>query len=212
MSRTEHPLQALAEYLPEGAFELIAPILMEHRVHLTVTQQRKTILGDYRNAISGKNHRISVNGNLNPYAFLITLLHELAHLFTYEKYGHRVYSHGPEWKQEYSAVLAVFTQKVRLPDDIQTALFSSIQNPAASSCREDALMRVLRKYDKHDSGSQLVESLHQGDYFIMNDGKVFQRGKKLRKRYQCIEIKTGLLYLFSPVCEVIRLEMPEKIT
>jgi Zn-dependent peptidase ImmA (M78 family) len=82
MPRTEHPLQALAEYLPEGTFDLIAPILMEHRVHLTVTQQRKTILGDYRNAAIGKNHRISVNGNLNPYAFLITLLHELAHLFT----------------------------------------------------------------------------------------------------------------------------------
>jgi hypothetical protein len=210
MPRTEHPLQALAEYLPEGTFDLIAPILMEHRVHLTVTQQRKTILGDYRNAAIGKNHRISVNGNLNPYAFLITLLHELVHLFTYEKYGHRVNAHGMEWKKEYSAILALFTQAIKLPDDLSNALNFSIQNPAASSCREDALQRVLKKYDQQDSNVQFVESLQQGDFFQMQDGRVFQRGKKLRKRYQCIAIQTGLLYLFSPVCEVTQLKKPEK--
>lgn len=211
MPRTEHPLQALAAYLPEGAFELIAPILLEHRVHLTVTQQRKTILGDYRNAALGKNHRISINGNLNPFAFLITLLHELAHLFTYEKYGHRVNAHGPEWKQEYSLILALFTQKINLPDDIKNALYLSIQSPAASSCREDVLQRVLKKYDPQQPHLQFVESLQPGMYFKTADNRVFQKGKKLRKRFQCIEIKTGLLYLFSPVCEVIMVEMPEKI-
>jgi hypothetical protein len=82
-----------------------------------------------------------------------------------------------EWKQEYSAILALFTQAIKLPDDLSNALNFSIQNPAASSCREDALQRVFKKYDQQDSNVQFVESLQQGDFFQMQDGRVFQRGK-----------------------------------
>ncbi|HXL57832.1 MAG TPA: hypothetical protein VN958_16335, partial [Chitinophagaceae bacterium] len=74
----EHPMHALATFLPEGSFENVVHYLHQHKVHLTVTRERKSVLGDYRNAVHGKNHRITVNGNLNKYAFLITLLHELA--------------------------------------------------------------------------------------------------------------------------------------
>src|SRR6266699_2864927 len=98
----EHPMHALAAYLPDGSFENVVHYLHQHRVHLTVTRERKSVLGDYRNAVHGKNHRITVNGNLNKYAFLITLLHELAHLLTYEKYGHRIQPHGAPWKSEFS--------------------------------------------------------------------------------------------------------------
>src|ERR1051325_9211095 len=101
MAIEEHPMYALAAYLPEGAFENVVHYLHLYRVHLTVTKERKSILGDYRNAVNGKNHRITVNGNLNKYAFLITLLHELAHLLTYNQYGHRVVAHGKEWKTLY---------------------------------------------------------------------------------------------------------------
>src|SRR4051794_33119130 len=93
----EHPMHALAAYLPKGSFENVVHYLHHYKVHLTVTKERRSVLGDYRNAVSGKNHRITVNGNLNKYAFLVTLLHELAHLLTHEKYGHRAAAHGKEW-------------------------------------------------------------------------------------------------------------------
>ena len=90
MAVTEHPMQALSAYLPDGSFEPVVSYLHQYKVHLTVTKQRKSVLGDYRHAGWGGNHRISINGNLNKFEFLITLLHELAHLLTYEQYRNNV--------------------------------------------------------------------------------------------------------------------------
>ena len=106
MPKQEAPLFQLQSYLPAGSFDDVVFYLQHYKVHLTISRRRESILGDYRHAHSDKNHRISVNGNLNKYAFLITLLHELAHLFTYEQYGHRVQAHGREWKDEFGKILA----------------------------------------------------------------------------------------------------------
>src|SRR4051794_28625310 len=105
MSKTEHPLHALKSYLPENSFEQVTFFLQHYKVHLTITKQRQSVLGDYRNAVNGKNHRISINGNLNKFSFLITLLHELAHLLAFNKYGNRTMAHGKEWKFIYSTLL-----------------------------------------------------------------------------------------------------------
>jgi len=206
MAATEHPMQALAAFLPEGTFDQVVKYLHQHKVHLTVTKERKSVLGDYRNAIPGKNHRISVNKNLNKYAFLITLLHELAHLLTFEKYGHRVMAHGKEWKQLYSNLLVTFVQHNIFPDDIKAALRQSIADPAASSCAEEGLMRVLRKYDEKKAHVSLLEELPLHAYFKTHDERIFEKGERLRKRYRCKEVKTGLVYLFSPIYEVKEVE------
>jgi SprT protein len=202
MAKTEHPMQALAAYLPEGTFEKVVEYLHQYKVHLTLTKERKSVLGDYRNAIPGKNHRITVNQNLNKYAFLITLLHELAHLLTFEKYGHRVMAHGKEWKQLYSTLLASFIGHEVFPEDIRGALRKSLTDPAASSCAEEGLMRVLKKYDTKKEHVHLLEELPANAMFKTADGRIFQKGEKLRKRYRCKEVKTGLVYLFSPIYEV----------
>jgi len=159
-------------------------------------------LGDYRNAHAGKAHRITVNGNLNPYAFLITLLHELAHLITYLRYGHRVASHGTEWKQQFSDLLKQFLLSGIFPADIQAQLLHTLKSPAASSCADDALMRVLRKYDPIREGYCLVEELSVGAHFMIKNDRRFVRQEKVRKRIKAIEVDTGKIYLFSPVYEV----------
>lgn len=202
MPKKEAPLLQLRSYLPEGSFEDVLHYLQEHKVHLTITRQRQSILGDYRHAINEKTHRISVNGNLNPYAFLITLLHELAHLFTHEKFGHRIQPHGMEWKNEFSKILAQFLLKKIFPADIQKALLRTLQDPAASSCGDERLIRVLHGYDEKRKGIHLVEQLPEGTLFAIKGGRIFKRGEKIRKRYKCIEVKTGKLYLFSAVYEV----------
>jgi len=199
----EHPMHALAAFLPEGCFDKVVHYLHHYKVHLTVTKERISVLGDYRNAVHGKNHRISVNSNLNKYAFLITLLHELAHLLTFENHGHRVSSHGKEWKNIYGRLLADFVNKNIFPADIEKELKRSLTNPAASSCAEEHLMRVLRKYDVKKEGLVLVEELALNTLFVTKDGRVFRKGEKLRKRYRCTEIKTGLVYLFSAIYEVL---------
>lgn len=200
--KQEHPLSKLADYIPEGSFDPVVQYLNYYKVALTVTQSRKAILGDYRNANRGERHKISVNGNLNKYSFLITLLHELAHLLTFEQYGNRVASHGKEWKSHYSQLLQTFVSHQIFPADIMAELKKSIRNPAATCGGETDLMRVLRKYDPIRDSVFLLEELPLHAHFLTRDGKLFEKGEQLRKRFRCKELKTGLIYLISPIYEV----------
>ncbi|TMI63500.1 MAG: hypothetical protein E6H07_12005 [Bacteroidetes bacterium] len=202
MPKQEAPIDSLKEYLPEGTYLPVLEYLRHYRVHLTVSKERKSILGDYRHTTHHQNHRISVNGNLNQYAFLITLLHELAHLLTFDEFGNKVAAHGPEWKRKYGLVLKQFVEHKIFPTDIEKELRSSLSNPAASSCAEDGLLRVLRKYDSKQTHHRLLEELATGSAFRIHDGRIFKKGIKLRKRFQCEEVGSRRVYLFSPVYEV----------
>ena len=202
MPKKEVPITQLQDYLPPGTYDAVLAYLRQYKVHLTVARERKSILGDYRHSTHHANHRISVNGNLNTYSFLITLLHELAHLLTFEQFGNKVLAHGREWKMIYAKMLAQFIQHKIFPADIEAELLRSLQNPAASTCAEDGLLRILRKYDAKESHHRLVEELAIQDLFRTSDGRIFKKGEKLRKRYKCVEVKTGTVYLFSPVYEV----------
>jgi SprT protein len=203
MATTEHPMQALAAYLPDNSFEAVVQYINHYKVHLTVTKKRKSVLGDYRHSWLDKNHRISVNGNLNKYEFLITLLHELAHLLTFEQFGNRVESHGKEWKNCYSKLLVDFLQKNIFPSDISFALYKTINNPAATANGETELLKVLRNHNiVKKEGVTIIEELPTGSLFETDKGRVFKKGLKRRKRYECLEMSSGRLYSFSPIAEV----------
>jgi predicted SprT family Zn-dependent metalloprotease len=202
MSKREAPLDAIKRYIPAPAAQLILDYLNQYKVHLTITRERKTVLGDYRHATTFNTHRISVNGNLNKYSFLITLIHELAHLVTFIQFRHRVEPHGKEWKRIYAMLLKDFLVTEIFPDDLLHALKQSMHDLPASSCSDEKLMRVLRNYDGKTDGMVMVEQIAEGKIFDAGKGQMFKKGKKLRKRYQCVEIATGRLYLFSPIYEV----------
>ena len=202
MSTIEHPLQALDKYLPPNTFLPVAAYLQKYKVHLTVSRERKTILGNYRNAYNNHSHRISVNGNLNTYSFLITLLHELAHLLTYEQYRNKVQPHGREWKTLYGQLLAQFIENKVFPADIENELVATLHNPGASSCSEEGLVRILRNYDPKKDNLTMIEAVAVSSLFKLKDGRVFKKGERLRKRYKCEEIATKRFFLFSPVYEV----------
>ena len=201
MTKKEVPVDHLQHYLPSGTADAVLTYLHQYKVHLTISRHRQSILGDYRHRTHHRNHRISVNGSLNPFSF-ITLLHELAHLLTFEQHSDKVQAHGKEWKIIYGQLLQQFLLHKIFPPDIEKELLKSLKNPAASSCAEDGLLRVLRNYDAKESHHRLVEEISFNALFRLNDGRVFQKGEKLRKRFKCKEVATGKLYLFSPVYEV----------
>lgn len=203
MPRKEAPLNVLQSYLPPGTYEPVMHYLQQYQVHLTVARERKSLLGDYRHRTYGKTHRISVNGNLNRFSFLVTLLHELAHLIAFEQFGNKIQSHGKEWKTIFSQLLDQFIKHQVFPNDIRQALSQSLKNPAASSCADEVLLRVLKTYDQKKNNQVFVEDILEGKLFKTHDGKIFQKGKKMRKRFKCVEIATRKLYLFSAVYEVI---------
>ncbi|MDA3615207.1 SprT-like domain-containing protein [Polluticaenibacter yanchengensis] len=206
----QRSFEPLRQYLPDNCFELVMPLILKHKVHLTISRGRKTKLGDYRNAYGNNNHRISVNGDLNKYAFLVTLIHELAHLLTYEKFGHRVQPHGTEWKSIYSQMLYEFIQHQVLPVDITEALVKTIKKPGASTCSEVDLQRVLNKYDKRHPAMTTVETINIGDTFALPDGRKFVRGEVIRKRIKCFLLPGMQPYSFTALYEVIDLNKLNK--
>jgi SprT protein len=206
MSKAKVDFSALQNYLPTGSYDAVLEYIYQYKIQLTVARSRQSILGDYRHAYQDKGHRISVNGDLNKYAFLVTLLHEIAHLITFEKHGRKVQPHGQEWKQNFGYLLSNFVGKNIFPEDVEKALYKSIQNPAASSCGDERLLRVLKNYDKPKAGVILLEQLQAGAIFKIKGDRVFVKGEKIRKRIKCQEVATKKWYLFSPVYEIVVIE------
>ncbi len=204
MAKERVSFDALQNYLPEGSLPAVLQYIFTYKIALTVTRSRRSVLGDYRHAHNGKGHRISVNGDLNKYSFLITLLHEIAHLITFQKFAGRVLPHGREWKNEFSFILKEFIDQHFFPQDVETALRKSLQSPAASSCGDEPLMRVLKKYDNKKDGTLLLEELPSGAVFKIRGQRIFEKGEKIRKRFKCREVATGKWYLFSALYEIIK--------
>lgn len=203
MPKVRASLNTLKDYLPPNTLEPVLHYLNLHKVHLTITRERTTVLGNYRNQHANENHRISINGNLNPYYFLITLLHELGHLLAFEKYGPRIQAHGVEWKKSFGEILSVFISEKLFPHDIEAELMRTLKNPAATTCAEEGLLRILKRYDTVPSNTKWVEELPEHSYFKMKNGRIFRKGKKIRKRFLCTELASKKDYLFSPIAEVI---------
>lgn len=190
-------IKVLDKYLPHGCAVQVVELLVKHPVHFKIVRPRKTKLGDFRYA-NGKM-MITINGDLNQYEFLITTLHEIAHLQTHINYGRRVQPHGKEWKATFQEILIPFVQSGYLPNDVQLALNKYLSNPKASSCSDQALVRVLKRYS--EKSTVMVEDLPLGSVFQLNN-YTFVKGKKARTRYKCQEMSTKKFYMVSGIAEV----------
>ena len=193
-------VQTLATYLPEAAVEECYDLLQSHKVQLKVVQKRMTRHGDYRKFPDG-THRITVNASSNPYRFLLTLIHEIAHLVAFETYGRSIKPHGSEWKQSFTFLMAPFLRPDIWPGHLLPLLARHFRNPKASSSTDLDLALELKKYDP-PSGKQMVSELQEGADFRLYNGKIFRKGKHRVKRIECLEIKSGRVYLFQPHAEV----------
>ncbi|MGK6352380.1 sprT domain-containing protein [Parapedobacter sp. DT-150] len=195
----------LSKYLPASAAAVISRWINDSGCLFRISRSRSSKFGDYRPPHGGKGHRISVNHNLNPYAFLITTVHEFAHLKTWNEHQSQVKPHGSQWKANFRQLMRPFMQSGIFPDDIQTAVVNYMNNPAASSCTDLHLFRVLKRYDVKNERTDTVEQLPEKAIFSIKNGRIFQKQEKIRKRYRCIEVKTQRVYLFSPIAEVVLL-------
>lgn len=196
----------LSKYLPEAAVEPIYIWLKDYQIHLKVSKARSSKLGDYRSPHKGKGHQITVNHNLNPYAFLITLVHEIAHQQVWEKHGNRVKAHGKEWKDTYRQLMLPFLDTSIIPDDIEKALKNYLSKSYASSGTDLNLSRVLQQYD--DDPGITLEDLEEGSTFRIANGKTFVKGSLNRKRYRCTRVDNNRVYLVSALAKVEPLKSP----
>ncbi len=200
MNREEQIRNAIRPFVPSGTDVPLAEKIVKARCHLTITRDRKTKAGDYRHPFGNRGHRISVNGSLNQYAFLITFVHEMAHLTNWERHGRKVNPHGKEWKTAFQEEMLPFLREDIFPDDILKQLRIHMKNPKSATVRDLELMRLLRSYDD-PTHKVLLEDVPENEEFLLGS-KRFIKGVKLRKRFRCELVGTGRIYLVSAIAEV----------
>ena len=101
-------VKVLERYLPPAAAPLIARWIDYFKCEFKISRNRNSKFGDYRAPHAGKGHRISVNYDLNAYAFLVTTVHEFAHLHTWNEHKHKAKPHGAEWKANFKKMMQPF--------------------------------------------------------------------------------------------------------
>lgn len=190
----------LAKYIPDHSVLPVFELIKNHNVHLKIVNERVTRHGDYRKGNSGK-HEITVNASLNKYRFLITLIHEISHLVAFEKFGRNIKPHGDEWKFSFQQLMLPYIRPEIFPNQLLPLLARHFKNPSASSDTDATLALALKQYDP-ETDKDYVFEIPVGSVFQISNGKVFKKIALRTKRYECLEISTGKLYLFNPNAEV----------
>ena len=190
----------LLNFIPPAAQPMITELLAIDHLVVKVKNERKTRHGDYRELPNGK-HQITINSNLNVYRFLITLIHEIAHFEAYKTYGRLIKPHGNEWKHTFQHLMLPFLRPEIFPLELLPLLANHFKNPKASSDTDTQLAYALKQFDESNDKTYVFE-VPLNTTFKLYNGRVFKKGNKRRKRYECVEINSGKLYLFNPNAEV----------
>lgn len=190
----------ISRYIPEASVTKVLELIERDHLVVLIKSERKTRHGDYRELPNGK-HQITVNGSLNKYKFLITLIHEIAHLEAFMQYGKAIKPHGLEWKHTFKYLMLPFLNPLVFPLELLPLLANHFKNPKASSDTDYKLAYALKQFDAPSNKTYIFE-VSLGETFLFKEEKIFKRGKKRTKRYECTEIETGKVYLFSPNAEV----------
>lgn len=199
------PLQALRDKLPEAAWPPVLEWLREHEVAVQLTRPRSSKLGDYRFDRASRLARITVNRDLNPYSFLVTLVHEFAHHAAFLD-APRAEPHGTEWRTAYQRLMRPFLSPAVLPPDVLLALTQHLHRPPASSCADPQLMRALHRHD--DAPGLLLERLPEGTVFGFRR-LLYVKGPQLRKRFKCHCLNDRRDFLMQPLIQVdLRIVQP----
>jgi len=191
----------LIKYLPERAVAPCLQLIKESGVNLKIVNKRVTRHGDYRRLPNGM-HQITINATLNKYRFLITLVHEIAHLAAFVKYGRRIKPHGLEWKRTFQYLMLPFLRPEIFPSVLLPHLAKHFRNPKASSDTDAVLSLALKEFDFQTTDLTYVFELPLGSVFRIYNGKLFRKGNKRVKRFECVEVVSGKVYLFQPNAEV----------
>lgn len=191
----------LQKYLPEHAVANCFELIKANHVHLKIVNERQSRHGDYRRDAQGF-HLITVNSSLNKYRFLITLIHEIAHLVAFEKYGRMIKPHGEEWKTTFQRLMVPFIRPEIFPNQLLPLLARHFRNPKASSDTDAKLAIALKVFDEKETDKNYIFDIPMGSTFRIPNGKIFKKIALRVKRYECLEVSSGRMYLFQPNAEV----------
>ncbi len=206
MALRQHPLSDLRRFLPsDQAYAYIISLVDNQGINLEIKKERKSIYGNFKIEYGYKpSIKITINGNLPPYQFFLTLLHEIAHYYTAVSYGPKVKPHGKEWKRIFSGYLKYCLSNNLFPKSVAGAVEKYAASPKASSCTDTELQIALYKLENEDSLWTLLDlaNMRSGISFETKDGHSYEYLKKLKKNHLLRSLINGAEYIAPPTLEI----------
>ena len=146
--------------------------LQGHDLECGITRKRATKCGDFRPARDNQPPRITVNGDSNRFAFLLTLIHEVAHFSCTSRLKKQPFFNqgstapdlmGKEWKKRLTQLMQPLFSLNIFPVGMEKALVSYFRKTLrpASSSSDARLQRLLQGYDPRAT-SQGFRDTRQG--------------------------------------------------
>ena len=190
-------IETLKSYLPENALSFLKIWFADYPIHIKITRNRNSKLGDYRK-MPDQSHQITINSTLEPDLFFFVLTHELAHLIAFEKFGRRISAHGNEWKTTFAQM--ILDSLEIYPQDLQLILKKFSKSPKANFMSSSDLVRYFH-FDQLKEDEVFMESLQIGDRFMYRED-AYKVQEKRKKLYLCINSTNAKKYLFKPLAKV----------
>ncbi len=193
------PEEVFQRFVPEAAITYCVQLYAAHNFVFKIKKSRQSKLGDYRFDHRLGQQTITINNDLNPYAFLITYLHEVAHLTAFERFGRRIRPHGKEWQNEFKELAQPVLSEEVFPPYVLQALRQYFSKPKAASCSDPLLHETFRKFD--GAPITFLKDLSSGDVFEFR-GQSYKKIETKRTRSICCQLETGKRYLIPEMAEV----------
>ncbi|MEY2705852.1 MAG: hypothetical protein RL407_1914 [Bacteroidota bacterium] len=199
-------LSLFHRHLPEKSIPYCIRLWEESPFLFKVKAPRSSKLGDFRYSKGQELQTITLNADLNPYQFLLTLIHEIAHLRAFTRYGVKHEPHGKEWKSLFNQLIEPLLDESIFPIDLLVPLRIHMKNPSASSAKDLFLMKEMSKYDTTNQANtfSFLADLGPETHFELA-GRRFTKKESRRTRVLCVEMESGKKYLVSRLAKVIPL-------
>ncbi|MCF6361337.1 MAG: SprT-like domain-containing protein [Cyclobacteriaceae bacterium] len=193
----------LEQYIPSNALEYCTDLSANYQFKLDLSFNRKSKFGHYKYWPQTNSHTISINRGLSPSLFLITFIHELAHLDVMLIYGRKMMPHGKEWKATFRKLMAPLLSHSIFETNLLSALALHLKNPKASLSADPRLWAIL--FPSNDENAIYVNDIEDGEDFIFKQ-RMFKKVKSRRTRALCYEAKSGNNYLIPLLAEIKKIE------
>lgn len=207
MSSSTNLKQILTPKLPSAAVAYAVELWEKEPFSFKITATRKSKLGDFRYRRDRQVQTITINADLNPYQFLLTYIHEVAHLHAFVKFGVEIAPHGVEWKSTFQQLMIPLLSTAYFPIDLLIPLRKHMQAPKASSSADLFLMKEMSKYDEKSIHDEItfLSDIKPGNRFLLS-GREFKKGETRRTRVLCEEVISGKKYLIAQLAKVILID------
>ncbi len=183
----------LQNRVPDVALPYCLQLWADSPFQFKLRKARQTKVGDF-SCRPGATPQITVNEDLHPFVFLITYIHEVAHLHVHKTFGSRVEAHGSEWKKRFQLLLEPVMHEGVFPPRLLEGLRVHMADPMASTFSDPVITRLLRSYDARASQLTLLSEIPEGSVFSLN-GRWFRKGKIRRTRVLCKDMHSRRSYL-----------------